>query len=88
MSADDAFLAAFDALPVGRFEGVFGGARWVGAKTAFAGGRSFKLLAEEAGGRSAISANLYRFEDGRALLNPCEMSAEEVRRFVLDLRVA
>ena len=87
MSADDAFLAAFDALPVGRFDVDYGGGRWVAAKVPYAGRRSFKLEAEEAGGTGTISANLYRFTDGRALLKPCEMPAERVRDFVLGGQV-
>ena len=88
MTVDDPFLLAFDALPLGRFEGVLDGTRWIAAKTAYAGGRSFKLQAEEAGGDGYLSANLYRFADGRALLNPCEMSAEPVRAFVLGIHIA
>ena len=88
MTADDPFLRAFDALPLGRFEGVLGGTRWTAAKTAYAGGRSFKLQAEEAGGEGHLSANLYRFADGRALLKPCEMPAEPIRGFVLGIRIA
>ena len=64
------------------------GTRWIGAKTAYAGGSSFKLQAEEAGGHGYFSANIYRFADGRALLNPCEMAADPIHDFVLGIRIA
>ncbi len=50
----------------------------------FAGGQSQKLVAEELGGGDYISMNLYRLASG-AVLKPCEMPAEKVTQFVLNL---
>ena len=51
-------------------------------KSRHAGGRAWKLVAREAGGRGYVSLNLYLLSNGRALLKPCEMSENHVRRFV------
>ena len=87
MSADPAFLSAFDALPFGGYGGTAFGRRYRVTKTQFAHARSQKLVAEELGGPDYISLNLYRLESGDALLKPCEMSADKVRDFVLNLTV-
>ena len=79
------FLAAFDALPFGRFTGAAHGRRYVAVKSGFAGGASQKLVAEELGGPDYISLNLYRTASG-ALLRPCEMPEAKVIAFVLALR--
>ncbi|QFU07156.1 hypothetical protein PARPLA_00028 [Rhodobacteraceae bacterium THAF1] len=83
----NAFLAAFDALPIGAFEGTYQGARWRAVKSVFSDGKSQKLVAEEAGGKGYISLNLYRLSDGRALLKPCEMPEQVVIDFVLSVSV-
>lgn len=81
-SAPDAFIAAFDALPMGGYGGTFEGKRYRITKTAMATGRSQKLEAEELGGNDYISFNLYRLSGGEPLLKPCEMPAEKVIAFV------
>ena len=48
-------------------------------------GRSQKLEAEELGGNDYISFNLYRLASGETLLKPCEMPAEKVIAFVMDV---
>ena len=53
-------------------------------KTAFAGGRSIKLVAEELGGTDYISLNWYDLGAG-ARLKPCEMPAAKVIAFVQAL---
>lgn len=85
MSADNEFLARFDALPVGGYGGTAFGKRWRVTKTIMAGGRSQKLEAEELGGNGYVSMNLYRLADGSAILKPCEMPEEEVRSFLFAL---
>lgn len=81
----EAFLAAFDALPVGGYGASFGGNRYRVTKTVMATGRSQKLVAEELGGKDYISFNLYRLSGGTALLKPCEMPEDKVIDFVLGL---
>lgn len=85
MKADIQFLEAFDALPVGGYGGSFEGRRYRLTKSQYACARSQKLEAEELGGNDYISLNLYRLADGSALLKPCEMSPEKVRKFVLEV---
>ena len=85
MSADNAFLAAFDALPIGGYGGTYRGARYRVTKLQMSNGRSQKLEAEELGGSDYISFNLYRLADGTALLKPCEMPQAKVVDFVLGV---
>lgn len=80
-----AFLAAFDALPIGTFRAKTPNGRYVVSKTAQIGGRSWKLVAEELGSGDYVSLNLYRTAKG-ALLRPCEMPEAKVIDFVLALR--
>lgn len=79
-----AFLAAFDALPLGSFTGHHRGRCYVVTRTEFSGGAAQKLVAEELGGPDRISLNLYRLTSG-ARLRPCEMPAAKVVSFVLGL---
>ena len=87
MSADPAFVAAFDALPEGGYGGTYQGKRWRLTKATMAAGRSQKLEAEELGGTGYVSMNLYRLADGTALLKPCEMPEERVIAFVTGVAV-
>ncbi|QGX97182.1 hypothetical protein EI983_02355 [Roseovarius faecimaris] len=80
-----AFLAAFDALPLGSFTGSCAGRRYVVTRSDFSGGAAQKLVAEELGGADYISLNLYRLASG-ARLKPCEMPEAKVVDFVLNLR--
>lgn len=87
MTPPEAFVAAFDRLPIGGYGGTFDGKRYRVTKASMATGRSQKLEAEELGGSDYISFNLYRLAGGQALLKPCEMEAEKVIAFVLGLSV-
>lgn len=82
----DAFLAAFDTLPLGAFYGSADGRHYAVTRQDLAGGKAQKLVAYERGGRDYISLNLYRLAFG-AQLKPCEMPKEKVIRFVLALQV-
>ncbi len=86
MSVDPAFLAAFDALPVGGYGGTFAGNRYRITKQVMASGRSQKLEAEELGGTDYVSFNLYRLASGECLLKPCEMPEGKVVDFVLGVQ--
>lgn len=79
------FATALAALPIGTFTGHAQGRRYVVSKSAFAGDRAVKLVAEELGGSDYISLNWYAAGDG--LLKPCEMPEAKVRAFVAALRV-
>lgn len=85
MTADPAFLAAFDRLPFGAYGATAFGRRYRVTKTRFACARSQKLEAEELGGNDYISLNLYRLASGDSLLKPCEMPEEKVRAFILEV---
>ncbi|MEO1537364.1 MAG: hypothetical protein AAFR73_06505 [Pseudomonadota bacterium] len=87
MSELDSFLAAFDQLPVGGYGATFNGSRYRVTKAIMATGRSQKLEAEELGGTDYISFNLYRLASGEILLKPCEMPAEKVIEFVMNVTV-
>ncbi|WP_027256468.1 MULTISPECIES: hypothetical protein [Leisingera] len=82
----DAFLAAFDALPLGAFSGTAAGRRYSVTRQDLACGKAQKLEAWERGGGDYISLNLYRLTSG-SLLKPCEMPEEKVIRFVLALQI-
>ncbi|MFX0541838.1 hypothetical protein ACEWPM_008895 [Roseovarius sp. S4756] len=81
------FLEAWDALPLGTFQRVAEGRRYVVTRSDFSGGAAQKLVAEELGGNDYISMNVYRLASG-PLLKPCEMPEGKVVRFVLALRQA
>ena len=78
----EAFLRAFDALPLGTFKGASGGRRYVVVRRG--DGARNSLVAEELGGADYISLNLYRLSSG-ARLKPCEMPEQKVIGFVLGL---
>ena len=85
MTEDDAaFLAAFDALPLGTFTAEIAGRRWILTRTAFAGGRAEKLVGHAADGSDTVSANLYRLSRGPRLA-PCQMPEAKVRAVVRAL---
>lgn len=85
MNTNDVFLAAFDAMPSGGYGGTYDGKRYRVIKSVLVSGRSQKLEAEELGGTDYISFNLYRLASGETLLKPCEMPAEKVIDFVLNV---
>ncbi len=79
------FLDRFAALPDGAFDVDFEGRRYSVSVHRSADGRRARLFAEELGGPDHVSFNLFRLEDGRSLLKPCEMPAQKVERFVESL---
>jgi len=85
LTTHDAFLTAFDALPSGAYGATCNGKRYRVIKSVLVSGRSQKLEAEELGGNDYISFNLYRLASGETLLKPCEMPAEKVIAFVMDV---
>lgn len=69
--------------PQGYFIARYDGRRYGVSNTAHAGGRSFKLYAEELGGPDRISLNIYAPASGEPALRPCEMPIDKVTAFVL-----
>ena len=69
--------------PQGYFIARYDGRRYGVSNTAHAGGRSFKLYAEELGGADRISLNIYAPTSGEPALRPCEMPVDKVTAFVL-----
>ena len=85
MTPPGAVVARIDSLPPGSCHGLAGSRRYLLSKSAFAGGRAVKIVAEEQGGSDYISCNLYRLARGPRLY-PCEMPAEKVVAFLLAFR--
>lgn len=81
------FDAAFEKLPEGYSEGTYEGRRFSLIVRRSKDGRRSSLFAKELAGTDIVSFNLYRIASGRTLLKPCEMSAEKVVAFVLDIRL-
>ncbi len=80
------FDTAFEKLPEGYSEGAYEGRRFNLIVRRSKDGRRSSLFAKELAGTDIVSFNLYRIASGRTLLKPCEMSAEKVVAFVLDIR--
>lgn len=80
----DAVAEALLGLPLGSFRGRAFGKDWLVTRSLFAGGASEKLVARALDGSDYISLNLYRLEAGPRL-RPCEMPAEKVARFALNI---
>jgi len=83
LTASDAFLSAFFAIPPGSSTGQSNGRRYIVSRSELAGGKSHKLVAQELGGGDYISLNVYLTRNSGALLRPCEMPAEKVIAFVV-----
>ena len=82
-TSPQAVWARLGALPRGWFTARFDGRRYGVSNVAHAGGRSFKLYAEELGGPDRISLNIYAPPSGTPALRPCEMPVDKVIAFVL-----
>ena len=78
------FLEALGKIPIGTSRGKYQGKSYAISKTAFANGKSIKLVAEELGGPDYISLNLYLPGNG-PVLKPCEMPAAKVIAFVIGV---
>lgn len=82
-----AFFHALMSMPRGYSKGRCGGRPWGATLEEAAGGRRYKLFAEELGGKDFVSFNLYLTGDNELMLRPCEMPAEKVIDFVLGYEV-
>jgi hypothetical protein len=70
-----------DRVPVGWTEVGYGGRSWGLTRSDHAGGGTTTLYAEELGGPSAVSANVWHTSGGD-VLRPCEMPAQVVLDFL------
>ena len=86
MTEDDRFLAAFDALPMGRFFGSFDGKRFRVMRSVLVADRAVKLEAEELDGSGYINFNIYRLKDGMAFVKPFDMPKSSVYAFTMALK--
>jgi hypothetical protein len=78
-----AVWARLEAWPRGYFTARYNDRRYGVSNTAHAGGRSFKLYAEELGGTDRVSLNIYASPSREPALKPCEMPVDKVTAFVL-----
>ena len=73
--------ALVDRVPTGWTEVGYAGRTWGLTRADHAGGGTTTLYAEELGGTSAVSANVWRTSGGD-VLRPCEMPARDVLAFL------
>ncbi len=73
-------------LPEGYSESLYQGKKYGISKTTFNNGQSFKIYAEELGGKDFISLNFYLTSKSE-VLKPCEMSEKKVRNFLDNFRL-
>lgn len=82
-TSPQAVWSRLSTLPRGYFTARYDGRRYGVSNVAHAGGKSFKLYAEELGGADRISLNIYAPPSGAPALRPCEMPLDKVTAFVL-----
>lgn len=80
----DEVSALFDRVPLGWSVQEHAGRRYGVTRSLAVSGRSQTLYAEALDGSDVVSANLYRV-GGRDVLRPCEMPAQKVLDFLVDL---
>lgn len=85
MNLQEPALARLRDWPLGTTIGLSGGRRYAVSKSAYASGRSIKLVATELGGTDYISLNLYELAQAPRLA-PCEMPLAKVLAFLSELR--
>ena len=84
-SSAHAVWSRLSSRPRGYFTARYDSRRYGVSNVAHAGGRSFKLYAEELGGPDRISLNIYAPASGDPALRPCEMPLDKVTAFVLGV---
>jgi hypothetical protein len=83
----DQFLDKLLHIPEGFSTGVYREQRYKIIHTIENNGQAEKLFGESLCGEDYISFNLYRLSSGQPLLNPCEMPAEKVQDFVMQVEI-
>jgi hypothetical protein len=83
----DQFLDKLLHIPEGFSTGVYRGQRYKIIHTVENNGQVEKLFGENLRGEDHISFNLYRLASGQTLLKPCEMPAEKVQDFVVQVEI-
>ena len=64
---------------------MYNGKKYGVSKSVHNHGKSFKIFAEELGGKDFVSLNFYQTKNDN-LLKPCEMPAEKVIQFLQNVR--
>lgn len=73
-------------VPEGYSEGIYEGKKYGLTKTTFNDGKSIKFYGDELGGNNFVSLNYY-ITMHKELLKPCEMSAQKVINFLMDVEL-
>lgn len=73
-------------IPLGYSRGIYETKTYGISKAVYNGGNSFKIFAEELGGKNFYSLNYYITKNAE-LLKPCEMSEQRVIHFLKNVRV-
>jgi hypothetical protein len=83
----DQFLNKLLHIPEGFSTGVYRGQRYGIIHSVENNRQVEKLFGENLCGEDHISFNLYRLASGQTLLKPCEMPAEKVQDFVVQVEI-
>ena len=86
MKKESSILEIIQAFPEGYSEGVFAKKKYGISKQTFNAGKSFKVFAEELGGKDFISLNFYVTSQDE-ILKPCEMPKEKVIAFLREVKL-
>ena len=86
MNGDLSILEIIQFFPEGYSEGIFEKKKYGISKQTFNAGKSFKLFAEELGGKDFISLNFY-VTSQEEILKPCEMPKEKVIAFLREVKL-
>ena len=79
-------LSIIQQFPEGYSEGIYQGKKYGISRKTFNHGKSFKLFAEELGGKDFISLNYYVTSE-QEFLKPCEMPEKKVIDFLKEVKV-
>ncbi|WFR98795.1 hypothetical protein [Rhizobium tumorigenes] len=79
----DPFWHALERFAEGYAQGLFEGRKWGVTVNRSADRKRVWFYAEDLAGSDIVSFNLYRLNDARLALKPCEMSSQKVVAFVL-----
>lgn len=80
-------LSIIKKIPEGYSEGRYQGKKYGISRKSFNGHRSFKIYAEELGGKDFISLNFY-ITSHREVLKPCEMPQQKVLEFLKNVNIS
>ncbi len=79
-------LNLIEKIPPGYSVGIYNGHKYGISKSVHNDGKSYKIFAEELGGKDFISLNFYRTKNND-LLKPCEMPVQKVIHFLQNVEM-